>query len=44
MGRELTTKEDALPKAIAKFLREESDKYIKKKLGKSKTTRHRVGK
>ena len=44
MGRELTTKEDALPKSIVKNLSQSADKEIKRKLGKSKTTRHKIGK
>ena len=44
MGRELTTKEDALPKSIVKNLSQLADKEIKKKLGGNKTTRHKIGK
>jgi len=43
-GRELTTKEDALPKSIVKILKHETDKCIKKGLGGNKTTRHKIGK
>ena len=44
MGRELTTKEDALPKSIVKNLSQLADKEIKRKLGGNKTTRHKIGK
>ena len=43
-GRELTTKEDALPKSIVKNLSQLADKEIKRKLGGNKTTRHKIGK
>ena len=42
--RELTTKEDALPKSIVKNLSQLADKEIKRKLGGNKTTRHKIGK
>ena len=41
-GRELTTKEDALPKSIVKNLSQLADKEIKRKLGGNKTTRHKI--
>ena len=41
--RLLTTKEKALPNAVAKVLDKEVDRAIKKKLGPNKTTRHRIG-
>ena len=44
LGRELTTKEDALPKSVVKILKHETDKCIKKGLGGNKTTRHKIGK
>ena len=44
LGRELTTKENALPKSLVETLRKETDRCIKKKLGPNKTTRHRIGK
>ena len=44
VGRVLTTKEQALPKAIAKLLEVKTDKFIKEEgLGPDKTTRHRIG-
>ena len=43
-GRLLTTKQQALPKAIAKLLEVETDKFIKEELGPDKTTRHKIGK
>ena len=43
-SRELTTKEDALPKSIVKNLSQLADKQIKKKLGGNNTTRHKIGK
>ena len=43
-GRLLSTKEQALPKAVAKLLEVETDKFIKKEgLGGDTTTRHRIG-
>ena len=43
-GRLLSTKEQALPKAVAKLLEKETDKFIKREgLGPDKTTRHRIG-
>ena len=44
MKRFLTTKEQALPKAIAKDLEKKTDEFIKREgLGPDKTTRHRIG-
>ena len=43
-SRELTTKEDALPKSVVKNLSQLADKEIKRKLGGNKTTRHKIGK
>ena len=42
-GRVLTAPDQPLPKDEIKFLDREAHKYIKKGLGKSKTTRHRIG-
>jgi len=42
-GRVLTAPDQPLPKDEIKFLDREANKYIKKGLGKSKTTRHRIG-
>ena len=43
-GRLLSTKEQALPKAVAKLLEKETDKFIKREgLGPDTTTRHRIG-
>ena len=43
-GRLLSTKEQALPKAVAKLLEVETDKFIKEEgLGGDTTTRHRIG-
>ena len=44
MKRFLSTKEQALPKAVAKLLEKETDKFIKREgLGPDTTTRHRIG-
>ena len=43
-GRELTTKEDALPKSLVKTLKHETNRCIKKGLGGNKVTRHKIGK
>ncbi len=43
-GRLLTTKEKALPDAVAKFLDEEVDRAINKKLGGDTTTIHNIKK
>ena len=43
-GRLLSTKEQALPKAVAKLLEVETDKFINKEgLGGDTITRHRIG-
>jgi len=42
-GRVLTAPDQPLPKDEIKFLDREANKYIKKGLGKSKTTRHKIG-
>ena len=44
MGRKLTTKEDALPKSLVQTLKHETNKCIKKGLGRNKITRHKIGK
>ena len=42
-GRLLSTKEQALPKAVAKLLEKETDKFIKREgLGPDTTTRHKI--
>ena len=44
MKRLLSTKEQALPKAVAKLLEVETDKFINKEgLGGDTITRHRIG-
>ncbi len=43
-GRVLTSKEKALPDGVAKFLDNQVDMAIKKKLGGNKTTIHRIKK
>ena len=44
MGRVLTSKEKAIPTSVATYLQVQGDRYINKRLGKNKTTRHKVGK
>ena len=43
MGRVLTSKSKPLPNGVIKYLSNEAHGYIKKRLGKSKTTTHRIG-
>ena len=44
LGRVLTSPKQAIPKSVAKYLQVQGDKYIDKKLGPNKTTRHKIGK
>ena len=44
MKRVLTTKQQPMPEKVIKYLSKESHGYIKKKLGKNKTTIHKIGK
>ena len=43
MGRVLTSSRQPLPDGVIKYLSTEAHSYIKKKLGPSKTTTHRIG-
>ena len=43
MGRVLTSSRQPLPDGVIKYLSTEAHGYIKKKLGPSKTTTHRIG-
>ena len=44
MGRVLTTKQQPMPDGVISYLSKEAHGYIKKKLGKNKTTIHKIGK
>ena len=41
--RVLTTKQQPMPTGVISYLSKEAHKYIKKGLGKSKTTIHKIG-
>jgi len=43
MGRVLTTPQQPLPDGVISYLSKEAHGYIKKKLGKNKTTIHKIG-
>ena len=43
MGRVLTSKSQPMPDGVIKYLHNEAHGYIKKKLGKNKTTTYRIG-
>ena len=44
MGRVLTSSKQPLPRGVERYLDKQSSRYIKKKLGPDKTTRHKIGK
>ena len=43
-GRVLTSSKQPLPRGVERYLDKQSSRYIKKKLGPDKTTRHKIGK
>jgi len=44
MGRVLTSPDQPLPRGIIQYIQTQGHSYIKKKLGKNKTTIHKIGK
>tara|TARA_R110002096_G_scaffold170495_1_gene342920 strand:+ start:73 stop:507 length:435 start_codon:yes stop_codon:yes gene_type:complete len=44
MGRVLTTKSQPMPDGVITYLHKEAHGYIKKRLGKNKTTTYKIGK